>query len=374
MQADHTLSKTSFTIAGRRVLPPLAFGPLVLLSVACGSAPAPAPHRAKTAPAEVRAVTVVRAERSLRAIQTEVVGSVRAVREATIVPLLSGTVTEVRVGIGTSVLAGEVLVRLSAREVEARLEQARARSLLANRERERSVALKEHGAISGAQYDAAIGQWDIAQASQKEAASVADWTTLRAPFSGVITAKLVNTGDTALPGQRLLVLEGHGNFRFETRVPESAGRDLRAGDRVPVRLANLEHELTGTIAELQPAADDATRTRLVKIDLPRPAGPTANVRSGEFGRASFTTGKSFAVTVPAAAVARRGQLETVFVVESGVARLRLVRIGGEHEGRVELLAGLSGGEEVALTAGAELADGQRVDAQEQVQAHVEQVR
>jgi len=301
------------------------------------------------------------------------VGSVRAVREATIAPLLSGTVAEVSVGIGTSVRAGDVLVRLSAREVEARVEQARARSALANRERERSVALKEYGAISVSQYDAAISQWDIAQASQKEAASVADWMTLRAPFSGVITAKLVNTGDTALPGQRLLVLEGRGNFRFEARVPESAGRDLRAGDRVPVRLAELEHELEGTIAELQPAADDATRTRLVKIDLPITADRTAGVRSGQFGRALFATGKSFAVTVPTRAVDRRGQLESVYVVDSGVARLRLVRIGREQDGSVEIFAGLSGGEEVALTAGADLVDGQRVKAQEPVQAHVEQV-
>ncbi|HYP97651.1 MAG TPA: efflux RND transporter periplasmic adaptor subunit [Polyangiaceae bacterium] len=370
MQADRTPSRTSISIARRSVPPLPVFGLLALFSVACGSARAPVPDRPAAPPAEIRAVPVVRAERSLQATHTEVVGSVRAVREATIVPLLSGTITEVRVGIGTSVRAGEVLVRLSAREVDARLEQARARSVLANRERERSVALKDNGVISGAQYDAAISQWDFAQASQNEAASIADWTTLRAPFSGVITAKLVNTGDTALPGQRLLVLEGQGKFRFEARVPESAGRDLRAGARVPVRLAELEHELTGTITEIQPAADDATRTRLVKIDLPNTA---ATVRSGEFGRASFTTGKSFAVTVPAAAVARRGQLETVFVVDSGVARLRLVRLGREHEGRAEIFAGLSGGEAVALSAGAELADGQRVEAQEQVQSQVEQV-
>jgi len=370
MQADRTPSNTSVRIARRSAGPLPAFGLLALFSFACGSARTPLPDRPATPPAEIRAVPVVRAERSLQATRTEVVGSVRAVREATIVPLLSGTITEVRVGIGTSVRAGEVLVRLSAREVDARLEQARVRSVLANRERERSVALKENGVISGAQYDAAISQWDFAQASQKEAASVADWTTLRAPFSGVITAKLVNAGDTALPGQRLLILEGQGNFRFEARVPESAGRNLRVSDRVPVHLAEMQHELTGTIAEIQPAADDATRTRLVKIDLPSTA---ATVRSGEFGRASFTTGESLAVTVPAAAVARRGQLETVFVVDSGVAHLRLVRIGREQEGRTEIFAGLSGGEAVALIAGAELTDGQRVEAQEQVHAQVEQL-
>jgi multidrug efflux pump subunit AcrA (membrane-fusion protein) len=145
MQATRILSKASLEIVGHRVLPRLAFVPLALLSVACGSPAAPAPTPPATSLTEVRVVPVVRAERSLRATQTEVVGSVRAVREATIAPLLSGTVAEVRVGVGTSVRAGDVLVRLSAREVEARVEQARARSALANRERERSVALREYG-------------------------------------------------------------------------------------------------------------------------------------------------------------------------------------------------------------------------------------
>src|SRR6478609_10940959 len=131
MQADRTLPNVRIV---RRSAPPLpAYGLLALFSVACGSARAPVPDRPAAPPAEIRAVPVVRAERSLQAAHSEVVGSVRAVREATTVPLLSGTITEVRVGIGPSVRAGEVLVRLSAREVEARLEQARVRSVLANR-------------------------------------------------------------------------------------------------------------------------------------------------------------------------------------------------------------------------------------------------
>jgi RND family efflux transporter MFP subunit len=317
---------------------------------ACG--PVAAPRSGAVPPA--RAVPVARADRSQRAIETDVVGTVRAVREASIAPLLGGTVAEVRVGIGAAVRAGDTLVRLSAREVEARLAQTQAVSALAARERDRAVTLEQRGAIPLAQYEAALSRWDVARAGEAEARTVAERQALRAPFAGVITAKLVEVGDTALPGQRLLVLEDRRAFRFEARVPATGGDDLRLGDRLPVRVEGLAGELEGRVAEIQPAADDATRTRLIKLDLPAAAG----VRSGQFGRALLTTGRSLAVTIPAGAVARRGQLETVFVVEAGVARLRLVRAGRERQGRVEILAGLSGGEAVALVA--DLTDGERV--------------
>lgn len=288
---------------------------------------------------------------------TDVVGTVRAVRSATLSPLVSGTVAEVRVGLGSSVRAGEVLVRLSAREIDARLDQSRAVSALARRDRDRAIALKDTGAISVAQYEAAITQWDVAQARQAEASTLLDRTVLRAPFAGVVTAKLVNVGDTAMPGQPLLVVEAPGALRFEARVPETAVDALEVGRSWPVRLDGLDHDVEGRLAEVQPASDDATRTRLAKFDLPDMPG----VRSGRFGRVQLATGASLSVSVPAEAVVRHGQLEGVFVVDSGTARLRLVRTGRARDGRLEISSGLSGDERVVLAGAAEVVDGQRVE-------------
>src|SRR5262249_13033762 len=153
---------------------------------------------------------------------------------ATIAPLISGTVAEVRVAMGSSVRAGEVLVKLSAREVHARVEQTRAASALAKRERDRAANLKNEDVISVAQYDAAVSQWNIVQARQAEATTIADHGVLRAPFAGVVTAKLASVGDTAMPGQPLLVLEAPGALRFEARVPETVGDGLAIGASVPV--------------------------------------------------------------------------------------------------------------------------------------------
>lgn len=327
---------------------------LALLAALSACASEPRPPTALSSPPI--GVQVAKADRSPQPVLTEVVGTVRSVHDAAIAPLVSGTVTEVRVRLGSLVRAGEVLVKLSAQELDARREQARAVSALARQDRDRATTLKEHDAITVAQYEAALTQWSVAHAQEAEASTVADRTVLRAPFAGVITAKLVNVGETALPGRPLLVLESRAANRFEARVPETASDELAVGRHLPVRIEGLGRELQGRIAEIDPSSDDATRARLVKIDLPE----TPGLRSGQFGRALLATRRAVTVTVPSDAVVRHGQLESVFVVASGTAHLRLVRCGRELDGRTQISSGLSGGETVAVAGAAELVDGQRV--------------
>jgi RND family efflux transporter MFP subunit len=319
---------------------------------ACAGQPAPRPSSAPP-----RAVVVVQASRTTRPIVTEVVGTVRAVFSATLAPLINGTVAEMRVGLGSRVRAGDVLVRMSAPEVEARLEGTRAESVLAERERDRATKLRDGNAITAAQYETAVSQWSVARARETEASSVAELATLRAPFAGVVTAKLANVGDTSLAGRPLLIVEAPGALRFEARVPETAGDVLQVGEPVPVRLDGFDRDLPGTVVEIQPASDDATRTRLIKVDLPK----TPGLRAGRFGRLLLATGASPAVSVPARAVVHHGQLDGVFVVDAGTARLRLVRVGRVQDDRIEIVSGLSGDESVVLDGAADLVDGQRVE-------------
>ena len=329
--------------------------PLALLLLFCGCAARSSPRPVPT-PAPKR-VELAQADRIERPVLSEVVGTVRATRSATIAPLISGTVAEVRVGLGSPVRAGDALVRLSAREVEARLEQTRAVSEQAARDRARATSLVGQGAISVAEYETAMSQWSVARARQAEASSIADRRVLRAPFAGVITSKLAGVGDTVLPGQPLLVLEAPSTLRLEAQIPEAIGEKLAIGDPVLARVEGLDRDFEGRLAEIQPASDAASRTRLFKIDLP----DTPGLRSGQFGRALLTTSQSSTVTVPSDAIVRHGQLESVFVVDSGVARLRLVRSGREWKGRVEIASGLSGGEKVAVAGAASLVDGDRVE-------------
>ncbi len=324
---------------------------LGVLSGCAGEPPARTPPTLP--PKEIR---VAQADRSFQPVLIEVVGTVRSAHDAAIAALVSGTVTEVRGVVGSFVRTGEVLVKLSAGELDARRQQARAVSALATQERDRATALKEHDAITLAQYDATLSKWSVARAQEAEANTLADRTILRAPFAGVITAKLVTVGEAALPGRPLLTLESRAANRFEAQVPEMASHELVVGQHLPVHIEGLDRGLEGRIAEIHPSSDDATRSRLVKIDLPE----TPGLRSGKFGRVRLATGRAVTVTVPSDAIVRHGQLETVFVVESGTARLRLVRCGREFDGRTQISSGLSGGEEVALPGATELVDGQRV--------------
>ena len=334
--------------------PLISIGTLALLGLLSGCAADASPRQTPSSPP--RRVRVVKAERASQPVVTGVVGTVRATRSATIAPLISGTVGEVRVGLGSSVRAGEVLVRLSARDVEARLEQTRAVSEQASRDRARATSLRQQEVISAAQYEAAMAQWSVARARHSEATSIADRMVLRAPFAGVITSKTTSVGDTVLPGQPLLVLEARSALRFEAQVPETTGEHLTVGDSLPVRVEGIDGELEGRLAEIQPASDAVSRTRLFKIDLP----DTPGLRSGQFGRALLAGAPELTVMVPVEAIVHHGQLESVFVVESGTARIRLVRSGRERSGQVEISSGLAGGETVAVV-GAGLVDGERVE-------------
>ena len=81
--------------------------------------------------------------------------------------------------------------------------------------------------------------------------------------------------------------------------------------------------IEGTVVEVAPVADAASRTFLVKLDLPA----TEGTRSGQFGRVLVATGESKLIRVPAPAVVTRGQMECVFVVADEHAQLRIVRTG-----------------------------------------------
>jgi RND family efflux transporter MFP subunit len=326
---------------------------LFVLIWGCAGEPPPDPARGRPA----REVRVAEAARSSLPVLTEVVGTVRSAHEATIAPLVAGTVAEVRVRLGSALRAGDVLLRLSAREIGERLEQAHAVSELATRERDRAVALNAQGTIAASQYEAAVSEWSVARAREAEASTIAERALLRAPFAGVITAKLVNVGETVLPGQALLTLESRTAMRFEAQIPETGSGELEVGRALPVRIEGQVREIEGRIIEIQPASDDATRARLVKLELPEIKG----LRSGQFGRVLLTTGVADTVTVPESAVVRLGQLEAVFVVDSGTARLRLVRCGREADGRVQISSGLAGGERVVASGASDLVDGQLVE-------------
>jgi multidrug efflux system membrane fusion protein len=329
----------------------------------------------------------------------EATGTVRARTAAVISSKVMAYVRQVAVQVGDRVKDGQELVTLDAQDLDANVRRAdaaesevrsafpeadngvagaKANLDLAQSTFKRMEELNSKKSISSQEFDEASARlksaqaaYDMARAKRTQLDSklaeveqeiraakiMRDYTRIAAPFSGVVTAKSVEPGNLAAPGAPLLTVEREGAYRLEALVDESKLPFVKTGQPVEVGLEALDRKLAARVSEIVPAVDAASRAYTVKIDLPA----LPNVRSGMFGRAWFPMGARKVVTVPATAMVERGQLQSVFVIEDGIARNRLITTGKQQANAVEVLSGLSEGEKVVSAISPALTDGSRVE-------------
>ena len=317
----------------------------------------------------------------------QVTGTVRSWRTAPLAAQVMANVVAVKVREGDFVRRGQALVvmdgsqyRASADRGQAALQaadheiaSARSDLELAGADFKRIDYLYQKDIISAREHDQAKAKLDsttarlaLARANREQAASalkqdtvLLGYTTALAPFDGVVTERRVDPGALATPGTPLLTVEEAGHYRLEVTVDERDLKYVRQGESVPVSFDAFDGgALSAKVVQIVPAADPASRSFVVKLDLPGNSG----LRSGLFGRANFTRGQKEAITIPRSAVLENGQLQSVYVVGArNLATLRYVTLGPLTEGRVEVLSGLTPGETVVVDpAGRELA-GKRVE-------------
>ncbi|MEQ1898605.1 MAG: efflux RND transporter periplasmic adaptor subunit [Vicinamibacterales bacterium] len=381
------MTRNRIRLAGLAVV--LAGG---VLAVACGTEHA-VPPEAQAQPAlavETRPVAKGDVSDPL-----EAGGTVQSRKVAALSARVMAQVREVRVRPGDRVKAGQVLVVLESADLSAQARSAGAAAQAAGQgvaaaEAERgaaeaglALATATHGriaaleakrsatrqeldeavaALRAAEGRAAGATARVAQAKQgavsADAASEASrlvegYASVTAPFDGVVTEKLTEPGNMAAPGVPLLRIEDTAGFRLEVRLDESHIGRVAPGTLVDVTVEALgaAGTLTGTVDEVSRAVDVDARTFLVKVTLPAAAG----LRSGLFGRMRVAGPSQSGLLVPEGAVVKRGQMSSVFVVEGGVARVRLVELHGK-----EVLAGLVEGERVVVVPPPALTDGRKV--------------
>jgi RND family efflux transporter MFP subunit len=304
-------------------------------------------------------VRVQRIDTVKRPVVEEVVGTVQPKLQAVIEANLSGRITRLPVALGQSVKQGDLLVELATREIQARVDQANAAFQQAEVDLKRVSNLRQQSAATQAELDSAQSRYDGAKAAVAEAEAMAAYGKIVAPFEGVVAAKLADEGDLAMPGKPLLELEGRAGLRLVADLPSSLAGTLQPAAKLTVRVDGLTSDLTGTVAEISPAADPASRTLHVKVDLP----PTPSLRAGQFGRLLVPVGEGTFLFVPPAALVRRGQLEILYVATEGTAQMRLVRSAGQSAEGLEILAGLAPGETVVVEGADLLRDGQPLQTQ-----------
>jgi multidrug efflux system membrane fusion protein len=375
---------------------PLWLIPLALWLAGCGERPGETNEAGSAPPVSVQTVTAMQVQWPS---VYEATGTVRARTSAVIAAKLMGYVREIKVQTGDRVQAGQLLVTLDARDLEvnsrraeAALDEvrssvpeadsavagAKANLDLAQTTFNRMQDLWNKKSISNQEFDEASAKLKAAQAAHEmaqarraqldaQAARVQQevratevtrsYAEITAPFAGIVTAKSVDPGTLALPGGPLLTIEREGAYRLEASVEESRLAAIRVGQPVSVTLDGIDRALDARVSEIVPAVDAASRSYTVKIELPNvPA-----LRSGAFGRASFSLGSRLTLTIPAGAVTERGQLQSVMVAENGVAHTRLITAGQTNKDQVEVLSGLMAGDRVIFPVPRNLSDGARVE-------------
>ena len=362
----------------------------------------------RTQPKTGEPITVTVA--SVAAIDTaerlEAGGVVAARQSAAISSRIVATIGGIRVKAGDRVRAGDVLITLDARDVAEHTGQARASAVAAENAvtqartgqsaaeaehrlaaawQKRIVTLHARNSATDQERDEAEARLSAAAArlagtqagiegatahlaSARAAVGVAtateSFTTVRAPFDGLVTERLTDPGNLAAPGVPLLRVDADGARQVVIRVDEARAAYVNAGDRVRVSIdAAAEHAaddkgLEGVVTEVGRAVGADQRAFTVKVSLP----PTVSARTGTFARVVFRGASRRALLVPADAIQRHGQVLSVYVVQDGVARLRLIRAGISSPEGVEVVAGLDAGESIVVSPPAGLADGASVKA------------
>ena len=305
------------------------------------------------------AVVPVQYREVVQAYSTD--GLVEATRQSTVSAQISGRVKEINFDVGDRVNKGQVILRIDERETvqalagsQAQVLQTQASMQNAKTNYERAKQLFAQKFISQAALDKAQADYKVAlaQAAASEAgagqASIAHgYSAVIAPYSGVVSARLVEIGEMVQPGKPLMTGFDPAEMRVVVNVPQDKLTSIGAEPDATVEVPSLNRRVKPVSTNIQPVADARTHSTQVRIYLPK---NEPGIYPGMFVRVHFSVGKKTKLVIPASAVLRRSEVVAVYIVnEAGNAKLRQVRLGETTaDGLVEVLAGLNQGEKVAL--------------------------
>ena len=366
-----------------------AFALVLPLLAGCHSTPEPQTQVPSTVTGLAVGQAVVRTVPSTM----QAVGSVHAAESTAVSAQLSGRVLAVLVHAGDAVRAGQPLVRIDSTlaasdlarsnaavaAAQAAVAAAQSQSDLADSTLHRYQMLRDRKSISPQEFDevsrrdqaaqaqlhAAASQLAAAQAAASSAATVAGYATVRAPYAGLVTARMADPGTLAAPGVPLLTVDRSGPLQLQVSVDESRIASVHVGQHLDATLNG--QTVPTTVAEIVPAADPASHSFLVKLALPaaqpalraaqpalRAAQPALRaaqpaLRAGIYGSVAIPIGQRTAILIPSSAVVQRGSLATAWVLDANqIASLRYLTLGAAFGDQVEALSGIAAGDTLVL--------------------------
>lgn len=304
----------------------------------------------------VKTVAVQSENLSVNAVRT---GTLRARREVKIYNQEEGTVTALPFYEGDRVRAGAPLASLDGALLQAQLDKAAATRRQAETDLARLRELVKKKLVADEPLVRAETALEVAKSEEALLRTRLGYTVIRAPFDGVVTARLVEPGDAVPRHTHLLTVADPASLITQVTVSELLLPALTVGDAVSVRIDALgEREFTGRIERIHPTVDPNTRQGIVEVVLaPVPAG----ARAGQLSRVTLNAALTPRLVVPFEAVQHDRDGEFVYVLDGdGKARRRAVQSGLRLADRVEIRGGLEAGQQVVVKGFLGLSDGKPV--------------
>lgn len=272
-------------------------------------------------------------------------GVVEAVNQATVSAQTSGRVLELPVDVGDFVKKGDLIVRFTDVEQKARAAAAEAKYGEAQAQYRRMQDMLAQKLIAQADFDKAEAAYQSAAANRKEADEGAANTAIYAPYAGIVVSRLIKVGEAVAPGTPLMTGLSLERLRVQVDIPQQHIGPVRAFKQVRVLLTD-GRVLSTRDLRIPPSADMHTHSFKVLVNLPT---GDYGLLPGTWVKMAFVSGEAESLLVPARAVAKRGEVNGVYVLGDNHIDMRLVRLGSlTPDNEYPVLAGLVAGESIAL--------------------------
>jgi membrane fusion protein (multidrug efflux system) len=304
-------------------------------------------------PVEVVVVKPTAVQEDLQAV-----GSLRSNESVVLRPEVSGRIATIGFRDGQVVKKGQLLIGLDSTLNEAEVAQYRAEYDLALSNLKRSEDLARQKFISSSAQETAASNAQVAEARLKLAQARLSKMKIISPFDGIVGIRGVSLGDYVKDGTDLVNVEDVRILKVDFRLPERSLSQIRAGQDVEVVADALPNERwQGQIEAINPRVDANGRSLELRGRLDNASG---KLRPGMFVRVRVIVGERNGLLVPEEAIVPQGELFYVFKVVEGAAKRVPVKIGVRRDAKVEIVEGISAGDQV-VTAGMRLSrDGQPV--------------
>lgn len=273
--------------------------------------------------------------------------TVEAEREVDVVAKVAGQVVQLPSEEGLRVRKGQLLAQLDEAELKIDLMQAQARMETDKAAYERAKNMLEKNLISAENFETARLQYESSKATYEAARLRVEYTSIRSPIDGIVTARNIELGQRVNVNQVLFRIADFTPLRVRIYVPEKDMKKIYEGQKAVVTADAIPNEtFEGVVRMISPIVDPTNGTVKVTIDINNPKN---QLKPGMFASVHITTDShENTLLIPKKALLLESQTDQVFVYDNGIARKRTLKLGFVSGDTAEVLEGLQEGELVVV--------------------------